>query len=158
VEESAVAVFALIDEWIASAGRTDPWLALGLELMDSWQTGGDAATGQAHLADLLGELKALRRTVPPPPDPVALAVWFHHAGSNGKGGLAGLETGAATAYQALSGIGEPELAAEVARLVRLLGRREVDPGDLPGRLLCSVHRAAMSPSHLAPVPGLAEDQ
>jgi predicted metal-dependent HD superfamily phosphohydrolase len=150
-------VFALMDEWIASAGRTDPWLALGLELMDSWQTG-DAATGQAHLADLLGELKALRRTAPQPPDPVALAVWFHHAGSDGKAGPAGLETSAATAYQALSGLGEPELAGEVARLVRLLGRHELDPGDLPGRLLCSVHRAAMSPSHLAPVPRLVEDQ
>jgi predicted metal-dependent HD superfamily phosphohydrolase len=152
-----VAVFALMDQWIVAAGRTDPWLELGLELMDSWQAG-DPGAGQQHLADLLAALKKQRPEVPAAPDPVALALWFHHAGTGRVAGRAGLETSAATAYQALCRLGEPALAEEVARLVRVLGAGQPDPDDLPGSLVCSVHRAATSPSHLAAVPPVSEDQ
>lgn len=152
-----MAVFALMDEWMAAAGRTDPWLALGLELMDSWQTG-DSATGQQHLADLLGALKALRPAAPDAPDPVALAIWFHHAGPDRGAGPAGLQSSAAAAYEALNSLGQPDLAREVARLVRLLGGRRPDPADAAGTLMSSVHRAAMSASHLASVRRDPADQ
>jgi hypothetical protein len=137
-----VAVFALMDQWIVAAGRTDPWLELGLELTDSWQAG-DPGAGQQHLADLLVALKTQRPEAPAAPDPVALALWFHHTG---------------TAYEALCRLGEPTLATEVARLVRVLGARQPDPGDPAGLLLCSVHRAATSASYLASVPPVIEDQ
>jgi predicted metal-dependent HD superfamily phosphohydrolase len=152
-----VAVFALMDQWIVAAGRTDPWLELGLEVMDSWQAG-DPGAGQQHLADLLAALKTQRPEAPAAPDPVALALWLHHAGTGRVGGRAGLETSAGTAYETLCRLGEPTLATEVARLVRVLGASQPHPGDAAGSLLCSVHRAAMSTSHLASVPPVIEDQ
>jgi hypothetical protein len=147
-----VTVFALMDAWIAAAGRTDPWLSVGLDLMDGWQA--DPVAGQEHLAAVLSSLGSLRRAGPVAPDPVALAVWFHHArpARPARDGRPDLDASAAAAYEALSGLTDPALAGEVARLVRVLGAPHPEPGDGAGTLLCAAHRAAMGPSHLAPVP------
>jgi predicted metal-dependent HD superfamily phosphohydrolase len=141
-----VTVFALMDAWIAAAGRTDPWLSLGLDLMDGWQA--DPVAGQKHLAAVLSSLGSLRPAGAVAPDPVALAVWFHHSRGDGVG-RTDLDASAAAAYEALSGLTEPALAHEVARLVRVLGAGHPEPGDLAGKLLHAAHRAAMGPSHLA---------
>jgi hypothetical protein len=144
VEEHAVTVFAPMDEWIAAGGRTDAWLQLGLDLLESWQDLEDAV-GQAHLQAVLGALGALRPTRPPAPDPVALAVWFHHPQRE-------------NAVVALTALAGPDVAVEVDRLVRVLGRHHPDRADLPGTLLCAAHRAAVSGVHLAAVPVETQDQ
>jgi predicted metal-dependent HD superfamily phosphohydrolase len=156
-----VTVFPLMDEWIAATGRSDAWLDLGLELMDGWQGAEQRPSGQAHLAAVLAALRTLRPVPPSPPDPVALAVWFHHGLGEHGSGSGGLESGAVAAYEALCELGEPAVAAEVARLVRLLGHARLDPSDVDGALFCAAHRAAAASrpaSHLAPVPPVDEDQ
>jgi hypothetical protein len=168
-EEHAMTVFALMDEWIAATGQgsaehSDAWLALGLELLDGWQrlpgasTRGDPPAGQAHLSAVLAALHVLRPVRPEGrPDPVALAAWFHHAAAE-SGGPATIELSGAFAYDAIRGLGQPLLGRDVARLVRLLGRHHPDRDDLPGLLLCSAHRSALSVPHLASVPRMPSDQ
>ncbi len=149
-------VFAPMDSWIAAADRSDDWLSLGLDLLDGWQAG----AGQAHLVAVLDALRTVRPLAPESPDPLVLAVWFHHAAVP-RGPLsrpALLELSATLGYERIAALGEPALAGEVARLVRQIGVRHTDPQDLPGGLVHAAHRAAVSPTHLAAVPPVPRDQ
>lgn len=144
--------FSPMDSWIAAAGRTDASLSVGLDLLDRWQGEGQdendeqgTGAGQAHLVAVLAALRALRPTSPGVPDPLVLAVWFHHAG-------------AAAALDTLQPLGDAELAGEVERLVRQLGLRHPDHDDTNGCLLHAAHRAAVSATHLAAVPPVPGDQ
>ena len=139
-----MAVFALLDEWIAATGRTDPWLELGLELTDSWQAA-PPREGQQHLASLLSVLTELRTEPAAHPDPLVLALWFHH-------------TAPARVGDALAEVGGPELAHEVTRLVRGMEARVADVEDASGLLLCRVHRTVPRVVHLAAVPRPTGDQ
>ncbi|BEP15547.1 hypothetical protein acdb102_38580 [Acidothermaceae bacterium B102] len=145
-------VFSPMDSWIAAAGRSDASLSVGLDLLDRWQGEGrddsdehGTGVGQAHLVAVLAALHALRPVTPEAPDPLVLAVWFHHAGA----------TAASVALQAL---GDGDLAVEVERLVRQLGLRHADHDDANGCLLHAAHRAAVSATHLAAVPPVPGDQ
>jgi hypothetical protein len=154
-----VTIFAPMDSWVAAAGRSDEWLAVGLGLLDGWQQQiarpGAAEAGQAHLCAVLAALDRLRPDVRATPDPLVLAVWFHHAGGSD------LERGAAVAWDALCGLGEPHLADQVARLVRRFAPPQPAGADLSGGLLAAAHRFATAPLSMlrpAPVPPVTGDQ
>jgi predicted metal-dependent HD superfamily phosphohydrolase len=153
-EESALTVFSPMDSWIAATGRSDEWLSLGLDLLDRWQAPDAQGADQAHLVAVLAALRVVRPVVAEAPDPLVLAVWFHHA----AGPQASLELSAAFAYERIATLGEPELAGEVARLIRQLGLPHPGPDDTAGGLLHTAHRAAMSPAHLAALPPPVGDQ
>ena len=160
-KEHAVNVFSPLDSWIAATGRTDEWLELGLDLLGRWQTGAAAGADQAHLVAVLAALRVVRQVTPEPPDAVVLAGWFHHVAATrptSASDTVALGLSATMAYERIAALGEPELAAEVARLIRQLGLPRPDPGDAAGGLLHAAHLAALSPGHLAAVPPVTGDQ
>lgn len=144
-------VFALMDEWLACTGSSDDaWLSLGLDVLDGWQAGrqdpGDPLGGQQHLAATVIALRAYR-PLTSPPDPVSLAVWFHHCG--------GLDP---ALLDRLAQLGGPALGIRVGRLVRGLLTGDTPSADPAAALLHAVHRSALSPSHLTPVRAAPPDQ
>ena len=151
-------IFAPMDSWVAAGGRSDEWLAVGVDLLDGWQQQvvrpGTVEAGQAHLCAVLAALDRLRPDLRTSPDPLVLAVWFHHSGADPEGG-------AAVAWDTLCGLGEPDLAGQVARLVRRLAPHQPVGVDPAGLLLAAAHRSATSPLSLlrmAPVPPVTGDQ
>jgi hypothetical protein len=146
-----MSVFTLMDEWIAGTGRTDdPWLALGLDVLDTWQLGAvdglDGLGGQQHLVTMLARLRLLR-PVSAAPDPVALAAWFHHCGR--------LEPQLSARLGDLAG---PALGLRVQWLVRTLAATAQHAGDRDAGLLLAVHRASGVVVDPGPVRALRLDQ
>lgn len=145
-------LFALMDEWLACTGDADDaWLALGLDLLDAWQTAGRTGVGptpggQPHLAATLDALHRLR-PVATAPDPVALALWFHHC-ADLDGSL----------VDRLAGLAGPALAIRVQRLVQGLAEGRPRPDDPAAVLLHAAHRSAQPPGHLARVQASRADQ
>jgi hypothetical protein len=145
-----VTVFALMDEWIAGVGDSgDAWLGLGLRVLDGWQGSArpdDATTGQQHLASTLLWVRA-QRSVALVPDPVALALWFHHCGRLDPSLL-----------DRLAEVGGPALGLRVRRLVEQLAGAEDPSGDPAACLVHAAHRASLSVTHLTPVRARPADQ
>ena len=145
-------LFALMDEWIASTGEADDaWLALGLDVLDGWQSAGRGVTGaatagQPHLAATLDALHRAR-PVAVAPDPVALALWFHHCG--------GLDP---SLLDRLAGLAGPALAVRVQRLVQGLAEGAPRPDDPAAVAVHAAHRAARGGGHVAPVRASRSDQ
>lgn len=145
-------LFALMDEWLACTGDADDaWLALGLDVLDGWQAagrsaGGAVTTGQPHLAATLDALHR-SRPVAATPDPVALALWFHHC--------AGLDP---ALLDRLAGLIGPALAIRVQRLVHGLAEGDPRPDDPAAALVHAAHRSAHASAHLAPVRAARSDQ
>lgn len=96
-----------------------------------------------HLAEVLEHLDLLTEG---PADAVVdiaalrLAAWFHDAVYDGEPGAE--ERSAQWALEAVSP--EPDLAAEVARLVRLTEHHRTEPDDVAGALLCDADLAILA--------------
>lgn len=116
--------------------------ALHAELMAAWAAPERGYHDLQHLHEVLENLDLLLA------DPVTtgadvaalrLAAWFHDAVYDGAPDDE--ERSAQWAEQALT---DPDLAAEVARLVRLTVTHRTEPGDLPGALLCDADLAILA--------------
>jgi predicted metal-dependent HD superfamily phosphohydrolase len=93
-----------------------------------------------HLAEVLENVDALMADGDPARDAVLLAAWFHDAVYDGAPDDE--ERSAALAETALSET--PELAAEVARLVRLTAAHRPDDDDPAGQVLCDADLAILA--------------
>lgn len=96
-----------------------------------------------HIEDVLLRIEELR----PPPEhelTLALAAWFHDAIYQ-PGQDDNEDRSAYAAYDALEQVGaDPELIAEVARLIKLTATHEADEGDLAGGVLCDADLAILA--------------
>jgi predicted metal-dependent HD superfamily phosphohydrolase len=93
-----------------------------------------------HLAEVLENVDALMADGDPARDAVLLAAWFHDAVYDGAPDDE--ERSAALAETALSEA--PELAAEVARLVRLTAAHRPRDDDPAGQVLCDADLAILA--------------
>lgn len=112
-------------------------------LLAAWSSPGRGYHDRTHLTEVLTHLDLLLADVPAGAvDTVALrlAAWFHDAVYEGH--RDDEERSALWAADALSG--DPALAAEVARLVRLTEHHHAEPDDLAGSLLCDADLAILA--------------
>jgi predicted metal-dependent HD superfamily phosphohydrolase len=120
-------------------GGSDDARAEADALLAAWAEPARAYHGTAHLVDCLARLDelAVAATGAGGVDPIEAALWYHDAVYDPRADD-NEERSAAWAERALAGLGiAPEVAAEVARLVRLT--RHAEPAtDEAGRLVCDI--------------------
>ena len=107
---------------------------------------GDGARGYhdlRHLTEVLDRLDELSSHGEHfEPLPVQLAAWFHDAVYDGRPGAE--ERSAAWALEALTGVVDATVAAEVERLVLLTAHHQAGDGDLHGAALCDADLAILA--------------
>lgn len=116
-------------------------LKLGEELIERWEERHRRYHDLAHLQHCLASMEKLAQAADLPgiPTEARLAAWFHDAVYNGVAGE-DEERSAQLAEEHLPG----ELGREVARLVRLTAKHEVDDGDGVGALLVDADLAILA--------------
>ena len=96
-----------------------------------------------HLSEVLERLDELARAgVAYDPLPVRLAAWFHDSVYDGERDAE--ERSAVWAEATLPGLVDPDVAAEVARLVRLTETHRPEPDDLGGCALSDADLAILA--------------
>ncbi|GGF53845.1 hypothetical protein GCM10011519_29700 [Marmoricola endophyticus] len=110
--------------------------ALRDALLRAYDEPGRGYHDRTHLCEVLARLAELGVD----DGAVVLAAWFHDAVYDGAGDDE--ERSAAWAESALSD--EPDLAAEVGRLVRLTATHRPEPGDVAGAALCDADLAILA--------------
>ena len=107
---------------------------------------GDTARGYhdlRHLTEVLERLEELASNGEPfDALPVQLAAWFHDGVYDGRPGAE--ERSARWASEALAGVVDQGVAAEVERLVLLTADHQVGEGDLNGAALCDADLAILA--------------
>ena len=110
---------------------------------------GDAARGyhdQRHLTEVLDRLDELSSNGERfQPLPVQLAAWFHDAVYDTRPGAE--ERSAGWAREALAGVIDQTVVAEVERLVLLTADHQVTEGDGNGAALCDADLAILAAPH-----------
>jgi predicted metal-dependent HD superfamily phosphohydrolase len=125
-----------------------PWPArLGPALRDRLEAAyGDGTRGYhdlRHLDEVLAHVGELLTPEDPCREAVLLAGWFHDAVYDGRGDDE--ERSARLALASLAEAGaSPELADEVARLVRLTAGHRPDDADHAGQVLCDADLAILA--------------